>query len=394
MSIFNSLGSNYDLGFAVKALFTSGKANLKGSLEKKYNGEAILLFKGRQAITLALKLLNLPTNSEVAINGFTCYAVYKAIEEANLMPVLIDIPKDDLNFSAVYLEKKLKTNPNIKVVIVQNTLGFPCDIEAISKICKEKNIFLIEDLAHCAGAKYENGVEAGRVGNFTILSFSQDKIIDVVSGGALIIRNKKYQKNYTDYFEEPPTRKTLTDKLYPTFTLIIRSTYGIGLGKFIHSFLKNLSLLSYPMDNNLYKMTSLPSWYQLLAQVTLYNLEKQIKHRKKIANIYKENIDKSILLNSVTDGTDFSSNLRFPIFTKKRDDLIKFLKIYNIYVSDIWYDAPIGPVRYMNKVNYQNDCPNSEKISSLILNLPTHKNVSIEKAKFISERINEWLESL
>ena len=41
-------------------------------------------------------------------------------------------------------------------------------------ICKEKDIVLIEDLAHCVGAKYLNGKEAGNVGDLVVLSFSQD----------------------------------------------------------------------------------------------------------------------------------------------------------------------------------------------------------------------------
>jgi len=145
------------------------------------------------------------------------------------------------------------------------------------------------------------------------------------------------------------------------------------------------------MDDNLDKIISLPRWYRLAAQVALRNLEKEINHRKKIASIYAKNVDNSLLLKPITDNIKYSSCLRFPIFTEKRGDLIKYLKKYNIFISDIWYDAPIAPLRYMKKINYQNDCPNSEKISSLILNLPTHKNVSEKQAKFIAEKINEWV---
>jgi len=391
MAVFNSLGSNYNLKFTLSSLFSFGKDNLKDLLEKKYQGKAILLFKGREAIMLSLKLLNFPKDSEVAINGFTCYAVYKAIKEAGLKPVLVDISSHSLNFEADNFEKKLNNNPNIKAVIIQNTLGFPCHIDPILKICKEKKIFLIEDLAHSAGAKYKNGKETGIIGDMTILSFSQDKVIDAVSGGALIIKNEKYQNYHINYSRNSITRKFLTDKLYPVFTLIIRSTYEIGVGKFIHFFLRKLNLLSYAMDDNLDKIISLPRWYRLAAQVALRNLEKEINHRKKIASIYAKNVDNSLLLKPITDNIKYSSCLRFPIFTEKRGDLIKYLKKYNIFISDIWYDAPIAPLRYMKKINYQNDCPNSEKISSLILNLPTHKNVSEKQAKFIAEKINEWV---
>ncbi len=393
MSIFNSLGSNYDLSFAFKALFASGKNNLKKFLENKYNGQVIMLFKARQAITLSLKILNLPKASSVAINGFTCYVVYRGIEEAGLKPLLIDIPKDNFNFTAKKLKKALEGNPNIKAVIIQNTLGYPCEIEEISAILKAKNIPLIEDLAHSTGTIYKNGKEAGTVGDMTILSFSQDKIVDAVSGGALIIRNKKYQKVKIDYFQNSPFRKIVTDRFYPIFTLIIRGAYEIGLGKFIHFVLKNIGLLSTPMVDNLYKMTMLPERYRNLAAYAFKNLKEDLKHRKKIAKVYVKNLDKNLLIGPIVKDIDLSTNLRFPVLVENRKKLINYLKKYDIYISDVWYDAPIAPRRFFNKMNLNSICPNSEKLSSLILNLPTHKNISEKDANIISKRINTWLKT-
>ena len=83
MNIFNSLGSNYDFGFVIKSLFggfnDSAKEQLKRLLQNKYGGLPILVYKGREAITLALEILNLPKDSTVAINGFTCFAVYLSL---------------------------------------------------------------------------------------------------------------------------------------------------------------------------------------------------------------------------------------------------------------------------------------------------------------------------
>ena len=390
MSVFNSLGSNYDLSFALRALFLNKDVNLNKYLEEKYGGEAILLFKGREAITLALQTLNLPEDSQVAVNGFTCYAVYRAIEEAGCKPVLIDIPKDDLNFTRSDLASNLAKNADIKAVIVQNTLGFPCDIEEISKFCKEKKLILIEDLAYSVGAKYKNGMEAGRVGDFTMLSFSQDKIIDGISGGALIIKNFKFQiSNFK--FTNPSFGRQLKDRLYPILTWKIRNTYDFGVGKVLHFIFKNLGLLSTLMDNSLYRLLKLPSFYQALALDSIERLEKDITHRKKIANIYKENLSRKIMFEKLNSQIDNSSNLRFPIFVNNRETLIKFLKNKKFYISDIWYDAPIAPKRFMKKINYNNDCPNAEKISDVILNLPTHKNISEKQALYLSDLINKCL---
>lgn len=387
MSIFNSLGSNYNLKYVLKSLFSNSddqNRKLKNTLSEKYGGKAILTYKGREALILALKILNLPKESMIAINGFTCFAVYKAIEEAGLTPICLDLEEKntDLNFTPETLKKTLGENKNIKAVVIQNTLGYPTDIEKITKICNEKNIVLIEDLAHCIGTKYDQGDEAGRVGNFVVLSFSQDKTIDAVSGGALVIRNKKFQNsNLPSQSETLETKQQLRDRLYPLLTYKIRFLYDFGLGKPLHYVLKKLNFLSKPMVGDLYDFYSLPNWYCNLALSEFNNLQQQLNHRKKIAQIYADALDKKILKNSIINKIKLSSNLRFPIFVENRDSLIKFLAGFKIFVSDIWYDD-VTP-----------DCPNVVEISKKILNLPTHINVARKDALKISEKINIWLKS-
>jgi len=45
----------------------------------------------------------------------------------------------------------------------------------------------------------------------------------------------------------------------------------------------------------------------------------------------------------------------------------------------------------MSEINYKNDCPNAEKISEKILNLPTHKNISEKQALQLSNLINSFV---
>lgn len=383
MNIFNSLGSNYNLRFALKTLFAVGGADSSGKLrsylEERYQGKAVFLYKGREAIEMAIELLDLPKNTSVAINGYTCYAVYKAIVDAGCKVEYLDIEKSDLNFSPERLTARLKENPGIKAVIIQNTLGYPCNIEEIVKICKQKNIVLIEDLAHSVGSA------AGTVGDFTVLSFSQDKMIDAVSGGALIIRNKKYQNTDSIKLSKVPFKQQLLDRFYPSITYKIRTFYAIGLGKYVHFLAKALHILSNPMKyKSSSKFQALPDWYCGLVYGQFQELENNLNHRKEIAKTYSENINSKLLSPAIVKDISNSTNLRFPIFLDNREELIQYLKTYGVYVSDIWYDAPVAP---------KNQCPEAEKTLELMLNLPTHRNISIKQAKEIAERINEWQKS-
>ena len=392
MNVFNSLGSNYTFPFALKTLFAGGDKSreLKEYLEKRYGGKVVLLYKGREAIELALTLIGFPKGIKVAVNGFTCFAVYRAIEESGYTSIYIDIEKDSLNFTSETLLKELKKDPNIKVVIIQNTLGYPAEGEKIARICKERKVILIEDLAHSVGAKYESGTEAGTLGDFTVLSFSQDKMIDAVSGGALIIRNKKYQDKITK-LKKLPLKQQIIDRMYPELTWKIRTYYPFFIGKLTHAFLKSMKLLSAPMAGS-GEPTALPGWYTVLAKLGFENLEENLNHRKEIAKMYSQTLKQEVLLNPHINQIEKSTNLRFPILVKNRISLISYLKKRGVYISDIWYDAPIAPKKYMEISDYSlGSCPNSEKISEMILNLPTHRNVSLEDSVKIAQGVNKWL---
>ena len=398
MNIFNSLGSNYNFSFSLKALFAGNNPKYSEELEKylesKYQGKTVLLYKAREAIFLALKILNLPKGSVVAINGYTCYAVYKAIVDAGYKIEYLDITKGDLNFSAQDFKTALEKNAAIKVLIVQNTLGYPCDIVNIAEICKQNNIILIEDLAHSIGAVYADGREAGTVADFTVLSFSQDKMIDAVSGGALIIRNRQYQDHNLPQFLEVAKRQQIMDRWYPDLTFKIRTNYKFGLGKLTHRMYKSLGLLSKPMGNlDAISLHKLPAWYCGLVLYQYKNLENNLKHRKDIAKVYADNLDPKILVKNLTSKISNSTNLRFPILVEDRLGLISYLKSQGVHISDIWYDAPVAPEKYMSLTDYKGQCVEAEIVSKKMLNLPTHININQAQAEIIAKKINTWLKS-
>ena len=394
MNIFNSLGSNYNASYVLKALFSIGSRedikDLKNLLEERYQGKPILFYKGREALTFALEILNLPKKSKIAINGFTCVAVFNAIRIAGFEPVCLDLEETGgpprlgeagLNFTPETLDESLKSNKKIKDVIVQNTLGYSCDIERIEKLCRKHKLILIEDLAHCVGTVYEDGREAGTVGDFVVLSFSQDKMIDAVSGGALVVRNKRYMNQVKSRGGEanPPPRWIFLDKIYPLETYKVRLLYKYGVGKPYHFFLKKLSLLSNVMSESFYEHYLLPNWHAGMALYQFELLEKQLSHRRKIAKIYFSSLPKGLLIYGKQDMYDRSSNLRLPIMIENRQNLLNSLEKNGIYLSDIWY-TDVAP-----------ECLNAVEISKKILNLPTHINVSENGAERIASLINSWL---
>lgn len=396
MNIFNSLGSNYNDSFVKRALFTKNNPGdsdkLTSFLNQKYGGEVHLTYKGRDALVMALKASHLPPNAKVAITGFTCVAVYLAVQEAGFVPLLLDVEGTSLNFTPKLLKEQLAGDSTIKAVIVQNTLSYPCDIEEIERICHQYSCVLVEDAAHCIGTIYENGKEVGTIGDVVALSFSQDKIIDGISGGALIIRNKALQR----FSAEPTVARSwmqeTKDRLYPFFTRTIRETYPHGFGVLAHIFLKTFRLLPRPVEATNKKYALSPFHAKLILD-SYDRLPNDIKHRQQIAQMYHHYLDKSIQSTWITDHILTSANLRFPIFVENRPKLVRYLKSRGVYVSDIWYDAPIGPksTHIVIPGSDPESIPNSQQIANTILNLPTHKHVTSSDAVSIAQHINTWL---
>jgi len=396
MNIFNSLGSNYDADFVWRSIFTPGTPGafrkLRDTLADHFSGQVVLTYKGRQALELALKNSGLPNGSAVGINGFTCYAVYQAVELAGFQPVVIDVDKGQLDFGLTQLKKASTKHKNLKAIIVQNSLGLPTDIKAIESFCKKNSVIIVEDLAHSFGAMYADGREVGTVGDFTMLSFSQDKPLDVVAGGAMIDRRQGAPAP-----EQPSHRVSLWQRdkvaLYPLWTALIRTTYPIKLGRYIHFGLKKLHLLTAPMGDTGQRLAKMePSAAKLLLKRRWDEREADLQHRRLIAKIYQKELPKELQVAPLAKSKP--SYLRYPILVKDRPSLIAHLKQKDIYIGDTWYRTIIDGGSTKVITSYRaGECPEAEKIVDHIVNLPTHQHVGEVQARFIAEEVKAWLQS-
>lgn len=394
MSLFNSLGSNYNLRFALRSLFAAGDAGasraLVDKLEDKYGGKAELYASGRQALRAALDAID-DQDALVIINGFTCYAVYEAAELAGKKIGFADINTEKLHFDAKTLADSLNKYPEAKAVIVQNTLGYPCDITEIEKLCREQDLILIEDLAHSIGTVYLDGREAGTVGDMVMLSFGRDKIVDAVAGGALVIRDSRLGSAAKGE-HLPGFWRQWVDRWYPLHTQLVRWLFPIKLGQLLQVFWQKFGLMPRSVDGDSSQLLDLPPWQANLVLYQFARLEKTATHRARIADIYHETLDKAYHVPDIARYGNHSSNLRFPLFVQDRDSLLQHLKRQGIYLADIWYDVPIAPGRYLDKTNYRSgECQAAETATGQLLNLPTHINVSIAQAERLVNILNSWI---
>ena len=381
--IFQSLGSNYTLMSAFKILFSRGdkkdhQAVIKW-LENHYGGIAYLYAKGRDGLAAAIEGINA---SSVAVNGVTCSVLIDAVQHAGSNVIYIDIANDG-NLRLSELDKSLRSAQPPRAIIIQNTYGNTCDIAKIESLAKKHKAIIIEDLAHCLGQKYPDGREVGTVGDIVMLSFGRDKIIDVVNGGALIIREPLFLKKIKGPSEIRPARNQIQDRFYPILTWLARRTYRIGLGKLIVYAMYKFHLAEHSADGGIHPEYDMPDWQAHYLLGELEKLSQNLDHRTKIATIYREQLSELIPTEN--------ASLRVPLLVRGRQKLIEYLAENHYLLADTWYDTPIGPKRKYQKIDYPEDTnKNSIQLARHIINLPTHVNINERQARKLATLIKEY----
>ncbi|HXB39767.1 MAG TPA: DegT/DnrJ/EryC1/StrS family aminotransferase [Bacteroidia bacterium] len=146
---------------------------------------------GKNALRLALRNLQLPSQSKVAIPAYTCIAVNEAVREENLEPVLFDMHSATSYWTNYDSEKLLKEN--IKAIVLVHLYGFiHPDTEVLTNFCLANNIKLVHDAAQSYGIN-ENILMKG---NGIIYSFGPGKSLTAAGGGWIKgITNEFYSKN-------------------------------------------------------------------------------------------------------------------------------------------------------------------------------------------------------
>jgi dTDP-4-amino-4,6-dideoxygalactose transaminase len=401
---------NDDIRLAFKLLFQPRlwkKGEAINRLEeefKKYLGVkyAISFNSGRSALLAILDSLKLKKNDEVLLQAFTCNSAVNPILAKNAKPVFVDVDQT-INLDPEDLKKKI--TPKSKAVMVQHNFGWPAQIEEISKITKEKNLYLIEDCAHSLGAKYQKKF-CGTFGDVAFFSFGRDKIISSVFGGMAITNNEEIGegiKNFRAKLDDPSNFWIFQQLLHPILVNYkILPAYGLNqyLGRILLGLFHQLSILSKGVYKK-EKMGQIPKYFPkrlpnalaILALNQFKKLERFNEHRRKIAKFYEENLkEKFELPLAIKEENILPIFMRYPILIENSDQILKEARKRKIYLDDGWRKGPIVPPDTdISKMEYVfGSCPRAEKIAKSILNLPTHINISQKDAKKIVEFLKLW----
>lgn len=372
---------------------------------KNYFGveKAVSFNAGRSALLAILQALNLPKDSEVMLQAFTCVALTNSIKWAGYQPVYVDIDST-LNFSVSSAEKKL--TPRTKIMIVQHTFGIPADMDKIVAFSKKHDLVLIEDCAHAFGATYK-GKLIGTFGDAAFFSFGRDKIVSSVFGGMAIINNSKLKnqneklqfkiQKFQSELSFPKYTWILQQLLHPIITLPVLYLYNFfSLGKAILYIAQKLGLLSFPVcpeEKKGLKSVDFPKKYpNVQAEILLEQLShlEEFKRRRWLfAKSYFEllHVQEFKMPKKVVGAT----YLRFNLQTDKASEIRYLAKRRGILLGN-WYGQIVDPsgVSLVHAGYTPGSCPNAEKAARECLNLPTYPWLTESQVKRIAALLNDF----
>jgi CDP-6-deoxy-D-xylo-4-hexulose-3-dehydrase len=100
-----------------------------------------------------------------------------------LVPVFVDIDLKTYNVNIDMLRQAI--GPKTRCIFLAHTLGNPCNLDAVTDICKKNGLWLIEDNCDAFGSRY-GGKYTGTFGHLSTISFYPAHHITTGEGGAVV----------------------------------------------------------------------------------------------------------------------------------------------------------------------------------------------------------------
>jgi CDP-4-dehydro-6-deoxyglucose reductase, E1 len=134
---------------------------------------------------------SLQPNDEVITVAAGFPTTVNPIFQNNLIPVFVDVEIPTYNVDINNLEDAI--SEKTKAIMLAHTLGNPFNIDAVVKLAKKYDLWVIEDCCDALGSKYDNKF-VGTFGDVSTLSFYPAHHITMGEGGAIFTNNGTLKK--------------------------------------------------------------------------------------------------------------------------------------------------------------------------------------------------------
>ena len=334
---------------------------------------AVAVSSATAGLHLSYLALGLKRFKKILTSPITFVSTANAAYFCNAKVKFIDVDSSNLIMDPKKVEKELKLDSSIEIVVPILFGGASEGIDKIAKIAKTYGKFIVEDAAHGLGGSYISGEKIGSCAysDCTVFSLHPVKSIAAGEGGVVTTNNQEIYKKL----------------------LRLRSH---GINKLDDEF-KNKELAY--TDNNknywYYEMTSLGYHYRItdiqasLANSQLDKLDNFIKKRRAVSHKYvKSLVNIPFIEPAQKINIDNSANHIFPVlidFKKlklSRNDFMKALSERNI-LTQVHYMPVYSHPFYRNKLVCSELCHESEKYYNKALTLPLYFLLSDDEQEYV-----------
>jgi dTDP-4-amino-4,6-dideoxygalactose transaminase len=311
---------------------------------------ALGVASGTDAIYLSLQALDLSPGEEIVVPAHAPAPVVEPILAIGAVPVLVDKAKGDYGPDLESLRSAITTRT--KAIIAVHLLGLPCDMDAILKIAREKNLLVIEDASQAQGAIYK-GKRAAGWGAITPMSLGTVKNLACYGDGGVVLTND--------------------DSLAERVRLLR-----------VHGQAEKY-------DHRIYGWNSRLDEIQAVAlRVKLPTLDQDNARRRQIAAQYSNYFHSLPLKTPPTFPDRLSVYHQYVVETPLRDTLKQFLTLRGIGTG-IYYPIPLhrhGAWKTKGLTRYF--LPEAERFASENLALPVFPELSDEEMSYIILAVDEF----
>ena len=304
---------------------------------------------GTVAIHLALLTLGIGPGDEVIVPTLTYIASVNAIAYTGAKPVFVDSTEDQWQMDPEDVKRKI--TPQTKAVMAVHLYGHPCPMDELVSICKENDLFLIEDCAEAIGSSYK-GKHVGTFGDISTFSFFGNKTITTGEGGMVVTNDH---------------------------TLFDRSVHFKGQGLAKHrEYWHDVIGYNYRMTN-------------ICAAIGLAQLEQVqsiLQQKRKIATWYAKAFENTSLTFHHEVGEVYHSYWMCSVLlddSSKRDQVRDHLRNSGIETRPLFYPVHTMP---MYSQRYERHAV-AENLGWRGINLPSYPALSESDVEYISKAILE-----
>ena len=365
----------------------------KSKLLKKITGNAHVLHmsSGRSALWLILKTLSKlnPKKRKVIIPAYTCPAVASAVLKTGLQPVLCDVNLDDFGYCADDLERTV--DEGVLAVIVAHLFGFPANIDQVTPMCREHDVYLVEDAAQAFGNELPStGTRLGTIGDAGFFSFGRGKPLSVIHGGLVVTKSETVYKKGLEIYENLNSPSNLGNIKYFSqvgFYDVLSSPYLYWMPQKIPSMHLGETIFEphFPLNKGLKSSGS-------IVEGLLDSLENRMKDRMARSEWYSKSLpDTQMIKKPLHTAYPFH---RYPLMVDDkalRNDIMNGLNSAGISGA-LFYPCPLNEIPGLHDVLQDSRTyPNAKRLSDTLITLPVHEGVTLRDRNNIKSVIEKAL---